>query len=787
VVVVGVAASIGVAAEEAPIELPGGNALSSVDFERHVASLFGRLGCNSAACHGSYQGKGGLRLSLFGQSTEKDYLALSGAPGDVRIDRDAPDASLFLLKPTGREEHGGGARFREGSWEHQVFRRWILQGARHVPGSGDVVDLRIVPEQLPLMSVGVSHPLHVMARFADGTQEDVSPFCEFRSRDDAVVSCTGSGLIGVQASGETAIIAAYRGQFASLSVLVPYANAPELPAPPAAANFIDEEVHGKLAQLGLAISPTASDWEFLRRSSLDVLGTLPTPDQIREFQTNADPAKRDRWIDRLLAHPRRAALWATRLCDITACNVDTMESPPELKSKRAWMWHDWFRSRIAENVPYDEIVRGVLCATSRGERPIEAWIDQEAELLGKARAGFAFDYAHHGDLDLFWRRTGANGPLPVEDLAELTASAFLGIRLHCARCHQHPFDHWSQRDFAGYAGIFARVEFGASTELRTATNARLEERRVARREGRELPEVPRLQEVFLSEQPRSLSDAATVGPVVPRAPGGPLLEGAADPRVGLFRWLTEPDNPYFARTFVNRLWARYFGRGLVEPVDTFSPANPPTHPRLLDRLARAFCDSGYDIREMERLILSSQTYQRSAAARGNNAADRHNFARAAVRPLLAETLVDALNAALETSDDFGPDVPAGSQAIDLAPNRFSTESVNELFRVLGRGDRKSLCECDRPPGPSLRQPVFLMSDERILEKVRAGRLASLLRENRESAEIIDELYLATLSRFPDEGEREFLSEQVSRAEHRDAALADIVWALINTREFVTNH
>jgi len=542
-----------------------------------------------------------------------------------------------------------------------------------------------------------------------------------------------------------------------------------------------------LAQLRLALSPPAADEEFLRRVTIDVCGTVPSPDEVRAFLADRDPQKRARKIDELLAHPRRAALWATRMCDITACNVNALGSPEELRPKWAKMWHDWLRRRFQENRPYDQIAKGILLATSRNGQPIECWIDQEVALLQEAHSGFGGSYAQRPSLDLFWRRTGPDGNVPVEDLAELTATAFLGARLHCARCHHHPYDRWTQADFAGFANIFARLEFGSSTELRTAMNQRLETRRKQREQGAQPSELPRLQEVFLGTGNRALVDAAAASNALPKAPGGPLLESAGDPREALLEWLVQRDNPFFARSFVNRIWAKYFGAGLVEPVDDFSAANPPRLPRLLDRLAGEFVDRGYDIAHIERLILTSDTYQRSSLPVGNNASDNHGLSRAPVRPLLAESLLDAVNSALETVEDFGKDAPPGSQAIELAPNRFSDSRINELFRILGRGDRRSLCDCDRAAGPTIRQPILFMSDPRILQKIQNGRLARLLAENKSDEEVVTEFYLAILSRLPDAKEREFAIAHVASCVDRTVGLADLVWALINSREFQTNH
>jgi hypothetical protein len=767
------------------VELPGGIELAEVDFEQHVTSVLGRLGCNSAACHGAFDGKGGFQLSLFGQSPDKDYAAVSAGSG--RVDVANPEESLLLAKPSGREDHGGGLKLPAASWEYKLLHRWIAAGAKRGSGNGALLKLAVDPADIPPLEVGQSARVRVVADFANGQKQDVTPFVEFRVRNEDIVSADAAGNLVARTAGDTSLIVSYRGTFLGIPVIVPHTASESPPAPPAAAHWIDEEVNSRLVRLRLATSPHADDAQFLRRVSLDVIGIVPTPEEVRAFLADNDPDKRAKKIDALLAHPRRAALWATKMCDVTSLNIDQLGAPEQLRSKRAKMWHDWFRKRFAQNMPYDQIVEGVLCATSRRGQSIDTWISDELALEQSAHAGFETDYANRASLDLFWRRLGPQGPLPVEDLAELTAAAFLGLRLHCARCHQHPYDHWTQEDFAGYANIFSRVEFGSSTDLRLATVAQLEQRRRAKQAGNPLPEFPRLQEVFLSHHGRQLIDAVQKGDAPAKAPGGPLLSGEDDSRVALFRWMTRPDNPYFAANFVNRIWARYFGAGLVEPVDGFSSANPATHPRLLERLSKEFVDSGYDIQHIERLILSSQVYQRSSGLSGNNASDCHNHARATVRPLMAEVLIDSLNAGLEAKDQFGTDVPSSSQAIELAPNRFFDPALGELLRILGRGDRKALCECNRAASPTIRQPLLLMSDSRVLDKIKGGRLARLIEQKATDDQIVNEFYLALLSREPDADEREFAVKHVAGSIDRVEGLADIVWALVNSREFTTNH
>ncbi|HVX10417.1 MAG TPA: DUF1549 domain-containing protein [Pirellulales bacterium] len=760
--------------------------VANVDFERHVSVLFRRLGCNAGACHGSFEGQGGFRLSLFGQSPANDFTAITGDIKTRRVVVDAPDESLILAKPSQRVDHEGGLRLPKDSWEYAIIRRWIADGARYTANRGHVHRLVVEPASVRL-APGDSLPLSVVAQFADGTSETTTAFSEFRPTDETVVTVDADGRVAAVGPGYTSIIASYRGMFVHASIVVPFPPA-DGPSPHLSpANLIDEEIDGRLDLLSLASSPSSSDAEFLRRATLDVLGTLPNVGDVRDFLADDDLDKRARATDRLLAHPRRATVWAAKMCDVTACNVDTMESPAALRPKRAKMWHDWFRHRFAENVRYDEIARAVLCATSRGGETIERWVEDEIRRENGALVSFESDYCQRRELDLYWRRIGADGPTPIEDFAELTASAFLGLRLHCARCHHHPYDRWSQRDFAGFAQILSRVRFDSSTELRSEINRQLEIRRQNRGSGVTYPPLPRLQEVYLSASRRPLVDAAAEASALPTAPGGPVLDDSSDARNSFTDWLVQPNNPYFAKSFVNRIWAKYFGAGLVEPVDDMSASNPSRHPSLLDRLAAEFVRCGYDIAHIERLILNSNAYQRSTRSVANNGADSRAFSHASVRPLPAETLIDALNTALETMDDFGPDVPGGSTAYDVAPNRLNGTDLDTVFRFLGRPDRRSLCDCDRALGPSIRQPIYLMSDPRVIAKISQGRLARLLAEGSDNRTILTELYLATLSRFPDEDELAYLDSQVSAASDRSAGFTDVLWGIINTREFSTNH
>jgi hypothetical protein len=774
----------------AAVTLPDGSGIDRVDFERHVMGLFGRMGCNSGSCHGSFQGRGGFRLSLFGYDPAKDYVALTRDSLGRRLDPVNPDNSLLLLKATGQTKHGGGRRFSPGSWQYQVFRTWIVEGARWHKGSGAIKAVTVSPPEVAFRRPGESRRLTVTARFAGGDEEDITPFCDFRTNDDAVAEVTPLGEVTARQPGDTAIIVSYRGQVVPVRALVPFQAPPGFRYPEVpAAGYIDREVFAKLRRLNIVPSPLSDDAEFLRRVTIDTTGSLPSPDEVRAFLADTDPKKRQKKIEELLASPLHAALWATKFSDITGNNTDSLELPAELRPKRSQMWHDWFRKRVAGNMPYDEIVRGVLCATSRDGLSPEEWIRQAKAIDEAAYKGFDNTYADRPSLDLFWRRQLA---VPPEQWGEKTAAAFLGVRLECAQCHKHPFDRWTQADYRAYGNIFARVALGASPEARAAIDAENAERQ-KQLAGKKVQNL--LREVYIvPAAKRVLLDPDTNRPLVARALGGPPIKPGKDedPRQLLFDWMRRPDNPFFARSFVNRVWGHYTGVGLVDPVDNFSLANPPSNARLLDALARDFIEHDYDIRHIERTVLNSRVYQLSSRTNETNRLDRNNYAHAYVRPMMAEAVVDVLDAALGAPEKFGNgkgagDAPPGSHAVEIGPSRVQNGNLSYILRIFGRPPRTTACDCERALDPALPQKLFLMSDPVIQNKILTGRLQKLLAAKKPNDEILEELFLATLSRYPTEQDREAALSHVEGKKDRRTAWADCVWALINTREFILNH
>jgi hypothetical protein len=433
----------------------------------------------------------------------------------------------------------------------------------------------------------------------------------------------------------------------------------------------------------------------------------------------------------------------------------------------------------------------VLCATSREGQGPRAWMEQVRKIDHQFLWGHDSDYAQRKTLDLYWRRRPA---VTIEPWGERTAAAFLGIRLECAQCHKHPFDRWTQADYRAYANVFGAVAVGASpeaAELIAAENA--ERRKKIKNLGPVVQELHEVQELFLAADAQVLRHPDTGQPLTARAPGGPEIrfEKGKDLREALLQWLRRPDNPYFARAFVNRIWGHYFGVGIVHPVDDFALANPPSNERLLGALAKDFVDHQFDIRHLERVLLNSRVYQLSSKANATNKDDKVNFARSYVRPMMAEVVIDVLNSALGTKERWGLDAKRGSQAIEIGPSEFHTRQPNVLYalRRFGRPPRTSACDCERVSAPSVAQTLFLMTDPGLLRKLEdpTGRLRRLLDAKQTDAEVLEELFLGALSRWPTAGERQAFREYRRRVPDRRAAFADTLWALINTREFILNH
>jgi len=569
---------------------------------------------------------------------------------------------------------------------------------------------------------------------------------------------------------------------------------PDLPV----ANIVDEHVFNQLRELDISPSPLTGDNEFLRRLTITTIGQLPTAAEVRAFVADNRSDKRTRKVEEMLSHTRHAAVWANRFGEMTGNNIETLEGPDELKPKRVKMWHDWLRRRFEQNMPYDRLARAILTATSRSGSAMDEWIESEEALVRSARDGFESPYAERPELDLFWRREVANKDYPVEEIAERVASNFLGVRINCARCHKHPFDVWTQDDYRSFVAIFSQVRFDMSPELRANFADRLESRRRQVAEGKTVgPPMSRVREVYIAKESHDTNDPARKM-LAPKALGGPVFLASAtkqipagatpfDARIGLVDWLCQPENPYFARNIVNRVWAYNFGRSLVEPLDAHSNANPSSNPKLLDALVADFIEHKYDIRHLERLIFNSTTWQLSSEPNETNIKDRNHFARGYTRIPSAETVIDMWHDAAGVSANFGESVPAGVRAVDIGPSALVDKRWDRLLKLFGRTSRTLTCDCEPPTGPSIRQTLALMSEPGLISDLSKGRLKPLLETKLTDDEILDELFLSTISRPPTADERAIALQTRPEPAERMRFFEDILWGLMNTKEFVTNH
>ena len=752
------------------------------DFIRHVVPLFSKLGCNMRNCHGSFQGQNGFRLSLFGFEPELDREELIEidplSEGDgPRINVKQPAESLFLIKPTSSEdEHGGGQRMGNQSWQYQIMRQWIKAGAAYDPKTTPaLLRLETTPVEIVFTDRSQSSPLQAVAWFEDGTHEDVTSLTVFSSNDDGIAKVSADGTVSVSRTGDTAVIARYSGEVTSTQVMVP-APRDSQPFPETYPHGrIDEFVTAKLRKLNIRPSDLCSDADFVRRVYLDVIGALPTAEEARTFLADRSPGKRAKLIDQLLERPQYAMYWGMKFSDWTG-NSKYINGKAMLSN---WMWQQWIEDKLSRNIPYDEIVYGHVCATSLEGRPREAFLAEAKSILHRTAGRYNYDddgtYASRRTNELYWTNVERRNP---DTMVLQTANSFLGLRLECAQCHNHPFDRWTQQDFEQFKSFFMMVRFcdPATGEEKKGSGSRgygdesLEPGVTWRFEG-------------------------TVGKTPPKLLGGaevPYAKDSPDLRIELWKWMRAPENPYFAPAFVNRIWDHYFGTGIVEPAGDFNQGNPPSNPQLLDWLATDFVDHAFDIKRVHRLILNSRTYQLSWEPNSSNRLDKKNFSHARLRRMPAEVLIDAIADVTGVPNNFGrlpKDRPQRAVGQAMPAMRYGSSRGGYAMKVFGRPDREKTCDCERSNDPSVAQALYLINDQDVLGKLddRQGRLPRLLKSNRDDRELIVELYLAALSRYPTDDELKLHQEYISAAPARADGMKDVLWTLMNVREFLFIH
>ncbi|MFM7058626.1 MAG: DUF1549 and DUF1553 domain-containing protein [Planctomycetota bacterium] len=771
-----------------PLPLNAAEIPRQPDFQKHILPLLGRMGCSGRACHGSFQGRGGLRLSLFGYDFQSDHTALTahGSEGP-RVDRKSPDASLLLQKPTLRIAHEGGRRFDEHSEAAEIIRRWIAAGAPGTDRPAVLRELLVDPPQVIFNSTRTTTPLKVTAVWEDGSREDVTALSRFRSNDDSVAEVSDSGQVNSLASGETHVVVFYDNGITAVPVLRAFRSQVAQSSP--AHSPLDQLINERLELLGLEPSKLCSDTEFLRRASLDATGTLPAPEEVRQFLADNRADKRERKIDELLARPAFAACWANRICDWTGCNP---AQQAELGQETAVQWAEWIRRRLERNEPWNQLVRGIVLA--RGRRDGQPWLQYTEEVSACFRTGGLEQFANRPTMPHYWTRRSMQKP---DDAAQAFAQNFLGIRLQCAQCHKHPFAPWTQQDFRQFSRFFEPIRFGVPTESQAAY------RELAAKTGLQIREIsagtavtPDLlrqaqqghtipwRELYTQRRDVPLSLSLLRSGTVTLAPD-------QDPREVLMNWISRPDNPWFAKALVNRVWAAYFHRGLIEPPDDLNPANPPSHPKLLQWLETDFVNSGYDLRRLHRLILNSHSWQRSVRPQPGSPDDRLHFSRAIPRRMPAEVVYDALKQSLAASDQQdNVRTDLTRRAIgDLSMRLAGTYAMS----VFGKPERAVNCDCERNNQPSLLQAVFMQNDPLMEQRLEESGWLQQIATDEAAGQLppgnslIDEAWLRTLSRFPAEHERKRAADHLRNAPTITAGLRDLMWALLNTKEYILIH
>jgi hypothetical protein len=691
-----------------------------VSFVNDVLPVLTKAGCNSGSCHGSQYGKGGFKLSLLGYDPDLDYRSICKEARGRRVTRSQPEQSLILRKPSGMVPHGGGLRLPADSPGYGILLAWLRLNtpapAQHEP---HLLGITISPGEVTV-PLKAHQPLRVTARFNNGTRREVTRWTRFVSNQDNVATVDDQGLVTIVGTGEAIIRAHYGGQVAIARLLVPQPASSSSQTPEVRHNFIDDAIDAKLHRLGIAPSPLCADSVFLRRVTLDLTGTLPTAEETRAFLASNDPNKRQKRIDALLERPEYVDAWTYRLGDLLRCSRRSQGIKGMLQ------FHRYLHDAVAGNRRWDEVVREMV--TARGS----LWDVGPANFYGVGE-----------------------GP---EEWAENTSQVFLGVRIQCARCHNHPFDRWTQSDYYHFAAFFGRLKTKSGGER-----------------GDKAVYVADEGEV---KHPKSglVMTAQALGEIQPAKIGE-----ETDRREVLARWLTSKENPWFARATVNRLWHHLMGRGLIEPVDDLRATNPASNEAALQALADDFVANDYDLKHTLRVICNSATYQHSGEPNLTNRNDETQFSRHLVRRLGAEQILDALVQATGVPEKFSG-VPLGARAAQLPDTAVSSEFL-DLF---GRPARASVCECEREMTPNLAQTLHIMNGDSVNAKIRApeGRLAKLMESSKTDEQVLQELFLSTLTRFPSTRERTQALAAIRGAPSRKEGFSDLLWALLNSREFL---
>ena len=776
---------------------------SPPSFVNDVEPILTRFGCNQGACHGKGAGQNGFRLSLRGYAPELDHGWIVKEQEGRRVSLVVPEDSLLLRKPLGQVPHGGATVIKPGSQAHQILLDWLKMGAPGpIKDEPKVTGLNVATgdaptaANLPTKKVGDEQQLVVTATYSDGATRDVTWLTQFASNDAGLVDVNAHGKLKVLRHGETAVRAHYQGQVAVMVVSVPY-DRPLIVYSPGQnvgtpGNFIDEHLFAKLTALRIPPSAAASDEMFVRRVFLDTIGTLPTETETQGFLADTRPDKRARLIDALLERPEFVDLWTMLLADLFQNRRERDHDVRGVKGVRAF--HQWLRSQVAANRPWNELARAVL--TSSGNTDEHPEIGYYVVTIGE------------------FRQTQQS------DVVASVAQAFLGTRIGCAKCHNHPLEKYTQDDYYHFAAFFSRVAFdrknpqAGATELMQATEHQQNQQRhrenlqkqLVEKEATAVPEKEddaKKRDQQLADLRKQIEgvtadiDKVRQSPVTVQQPRTneqlkpqPLdraeivIEPGSDPRVALVDWMTSGRNESFNGSIVNRIWKHYLGVGLVEPVDDLRPSNPPTNPALWKALNADFAAHRFDLRHLMRTILNSRSYQLSSATLPENEADTKFYSHYYARRLPAELLLDALSQVTAIPDQF-PGYPEGIRAQQLPDPGLDSY----FLRLFGRSDRVTACACERLGDVTMSQLLHLQNGDTMSRKIEAGNgyLAEMLKSTPDNATAIDRLFLTTLSRKPNQTESNAVTSQLNQGGPREEVFRDLLWALLNSKEFSFNH
>jgi len=699
---------------------------SAPSFRNQVQPILAKFGCSSGACHGAAAGQNGFKLSLRGYDEEGDHIALTRHAFGRRIIPSDPGRSLMLLKPTGAVPHKGGKKFEVNSAEYKVLADWIAFGA---PGpkkdDARIERIEVSPAQARLKPDGAQQ-LTVRAFFNDGHTEDVTRWAKYTDANSSVTQVDEAGNIKVMGQGEGAVTVWYLSRIALATITVPFTNqvAPEVFAKAPKRNFIDALVNKKLESLNLPPSPRASDEEFIRRAYLDTIGVLPSAKETREFLASDKAEKRDALIESLLNRDEFVDYWTYKWSDLL------LVQSKSLKPAAMWSYYRWIRNNVAANTPWDVLVRRIVTA--------------QGSTLENGGANF---FVLHEDPRL---------------MAETTSQAFLGMSINCAKCHNHPMEKWTNDEYFGFANLFARVRTKAGTA-----------------DGENVVFVANRGDVVQPLRGKPQPPKPLEGKALP-------IDDESDRRNELARWLTSPANPYFSRSIMNRVWANYYGVGLVEATDDLRVTNPASNEELLSAAAKFLAENKYDLKALMRAILQSETYQRTSRPLPQNVGDTRFYSRYYPRRLMAEVLLDTVSQVTDSPTQF-KGYPEGWRAIQLPDS--NVESY--FLKSFGRPDREKTCECERTAEPSVTQVLHISNGDTLNKKLTAkgNRVEKFLAEKTPPEKIVEELYLSALSRYPTDAEKAKLLKALSDADEKERrqVLEDIYWAVLSSREFLFSH